>query len=257
MQHAQQHGPPVATPAAAAGNGPPPSLRVFGGAGPPGPSSPRVASPPGPPRAPVALAPSPGPSPRSPAPLPAGPPRSPSPVSMPPRAVPALQAQRLAAALTPAARARGVQTAAELQAAGAAAQRAPVPQVETPPRSVGPWDVDAIAEAGPVEPGPHLTRAECERAAREGRWVGLATPQAWAAALERDEQRHACALELLRRQLWGLYERQRGGERETARLWAELCRLGEALRCAVRGDPAQAALFGVIVEGKEPPDVRA
>jgi hypothetical protein len=189
--------------------------------------------------------------------MPAGPPPSPSPVSMPPRAAAPLKAQRLAAALTPEARRRGVFTAAELAAAGAAVERAPVPSVGPPPLDCGPWDVDDIADGGPVEPGPHLTRAACERAAREGRWVGLATPEAWAAALERDEQRHACALELLRRQLWGLYERQRIGDRETKQLWAAVLRLSEALRAALRGNPAQAALFGIIVDGEGGADGQA
>jgi hypothetical protein len=110
---------------------------------------------------------------------------------------------------------------------------------------------EAEAEAGPGAP---VTRAEVEAATRAGRWVGLATPAAWRAAMERDEQRHASALGLLRKQLWGLYERQRIIDRDIGQLWLAVVDLQETLRRAMRGDTTQGALFGLIVENRRPCD---
>ena len=175
------------------------------------------------------------------------------PLQAPPRLAATPLQERLAAALSPAAVARGVVLASELVAADDATGRdqVPPPSAATLPAASpadATQDVDQLRDdAGPV------TRAACERAARAGRWVGLATPAAWQAALERDEERHTMALGLLRKEHWGLYERQRLLDREVSQLWLAVLDLQETLRRALRGDPAQAALFGLIVERQVQP----
>ena len=169
-------------------------------------------------------------------------------VQPPPRLAATPQQERLAAALTPAARARGVKTAAELVAADDAPGRVPVPSPSAASQDPATVDDTPAAPAALAGDRGPVTRQEVERAARAGRWVGLATPAAWEAALDRDEERHYTALSLLRRENWGLYERQRLLDREVSELWRAVQRLGEALRRAVRGDTRQEALFGLLVD---------
>jgi hypothetical protein len=179
-------------------------------------------------------------------PNPAGPPSA----APPPAASPA--AAKVAAALTPQARARGVVTAGELAAAVAAPRCDPVPvavPAAPPPRATVDDDFGPPVD---FRASQAVTRAECERAAREHKWVGLATPAAWLAALERDEGRHQTALALLRKENWGLYERQRMLERDVQQLWVSVLDLQETLRRAVRGDDSQAALFGLICDKEIP-----
>ena len=211
-------------------------------------------------------------------------PAAPMPAASHPAASPA--AAKLAAALTPAARARGVLTASELAAADAdpfgpaAAAIAPAPprpvngkaaagadrtdgkaaagrvatgRADEPPEAMFPQADEYDAGEDTAGPGGPVTREECERATRAGRWIGLATPAAWRAALERDEQRHSMALGLLRKQLWGLYERQRLVDRDIGQLWLALVDLQETLRRALRGDTDQGALFGLIVNKEAAP----
>jgi hypothetical protein len=143
-----------------------------------------------------------------------------------------------------------VTTAAALAAAVGALDCGAVPGEPTVAKLPEASQAAGEAAEGCAPDREAITREDCKRAAREGKWVGLATPAAWAAALERDEERHACALGLLKRETWGLYERQRLQDRDIAELWRAVTRLAEALRRATRGDTKQEALFGLLVESE-------
>lgn len=164
----------------------------------------------------------------------------------------ARQREALDTALTPALRARGVTTADSLPLAGRAgpprADTAPPPAAPVVPAGHGSRHPAAGDDAG----RDVVTVESCRRAARAGRWIGLATPAAWAAAIEADEGRHRMALELLRVQGAGLAERASLAEREIGELWKRLTALGDAVRRLCRGDAAQSALFGLVVDGETP-----
>jgi len=97
------------------------------------------------------------------------------------------------------------------------------------------------------------TREECEEAARQRRFTAIAPPAAWRDAVDVDGGRHWFALELLRREVWGCYELHRQNERRLSECWRMITQVRDLLRLAVRGDPQQLVLFGLIGQGSEGP----